>query len=186
MSGGQIVNRSANQSSETRSLPDAWLVHPLPAGYVRPAGVPERIVLPENPLGENKEYLTPCDPETSARLYEFAALFADKYYGYFGTQNIDYYYPELMRFVAEGSDLRWRCDISLYDKTFINTYRNEVSNIVLDGAYDNGDGTYDVIISSDITEFSTYWTYEAKDTQLRITVVEDPDSYYGFLAVATN
>ena len=91
-----------------------------------------------------------------------------------------------MRFVAEGSDLRWRCDISLYDKTFINTYRNEVSNIVLDGAYDNGDGTYDVIISSDITEFSTYWTYEAKDTQLRITVVEDPDSYYGFLAVATN
>ena len=87
--GGQIVNRSANQAGGTRNLPDAWLVNPLPADYVRPAGVPERIVLPENPLGENKEYLTPCDPETSARLYEFAALFADKYYGYFGTSNVD-------------------------------------------------------------------------------------------------
>ena len=183
--GGQIVNRSANQSAETRYLPDAWLVSPLPANYTRPAGVPDHVVLPENPIGEHKEYVGEADPETAQRLFEFACLFADKYYGYFGTANIDYYYPELLRFMAEGSDLRWRADISLYDKTYINTYRNEVGNFALEGAYVNPDGSYDVVISSDVTEYATYWTYEAAGTTLRITCYEDPDSYYGFLATDT-
>ena len=103
---GAAVNRSANQAGGTRNLPDAWLVSPLPADYVKPADVPDRIVLPENPLGEVKEYAYACDEETSARMFQFACAFAEAYYGYFGTKNADYYYPTLLQYVAQDSDLR--------------------------------------------------------------------------------
>ena len=53
------------------------------------------------------------------------------------------------------------------------------------GAYSNGDGSYDIIIRSDIYEQSNYWNYEAAGTRLRITVVEAPDRMYGYLATAT-
>jgi hypothetical protein len=56
---------------------------------------------------------------------------------------------------------------------------------VLNGAYANSDGTYDIVITSDICEYSDYWNYEAPGTTLRITVVEAPESAYGYLATAT-
>ena len=54
---GEAVNRFANKAGGTRDLPDAWLVNPLPEGYVRPEGVPESISLPENALGEITKFL---------------------------------------------------------------------------------------------------------------------------------
>ena len=56
---------------------------------------------------------------------------------------------------------------------------------MLDGAFANGDGTYDILITSDIYEYSNYWNYEAPGTALRITVIEDPEAAYGYLAIAT-
>ena len=182
---GQAVNRSANQAAGTRNLPDAWLVNPLPDGYVRPDDVAEYIVLPENPLGEVKEYEYACDQETQERMYQFVCQFADAYYGYFGTSNADYYYPTLLQYVAPECELRYRMDLALMDRIWVNTYRTDVSNIVLDGAYSNGDGSFDIIITSDIYEQANYWGYEAPGTTLRITVVEAPDSLCGYLATAT-
>ena len=182
---GMAVNRSANQAGGTRNLPDAWLVDPLPEDYSRPEDVPEYIVLPENPLGELKEYEYACDEETSARMYKFACMFANAYYGYFGTSNADYYYPTLLQYVAADSELRQRIDLALMDRLWVNTYRTDVNNIVLDGAYANPDGSYDIIITSDIYEQANYWGYDAPGTTLRITVVEAPDSLYGYLATAT-
>ena len=181
---GEAVNRSSNQAGGTRNLPDAWLVNPLPSGYVRPEGVPEYIVLPENPLGEVKEYASACDAETSSRMYEFACAFAEAYYGYFGTKNADYFYPTLLQYVVPGSDLQHRAELALMDRTWVNTWRTEASNITLTGAYSNGDGSYDILISSDIYEYSDYWNYEAPGTPLRLTVVEAPDTAYGYLATA--
>ena len=180
---GEAVNRSANQAGGTRNLPDAWLVNPLPADYVKPASVPDRIVLPENPLGEQKDYVGPCDEETAQRLYDFASIFVPAYYNYFGSSNVSW---DLYSYVAEESDLRWRMDQALLDRIWVNTYRTAVENLVFDGAYDNGDGTYDILVTSDITEYATYWTYEAPGTPLRITVTESPDFYLGYLAIATN
>ena len=182
---GRAVNRSANQAGGTRNLPDAWLVHPLPADYVRPENVAERIVLPENPLGEVKEYVGVCDPETSDRMYRFACVFAEAYYGYFGTSNADYYYPTLLQYVLPESELRYRMELALMDRMWVNTWRTDATNIVLNGAYDNGDGTYDIVINADIAEYSNYWNYEAPGTTLRITVVEDPNAAFGYLATAT-
>ena len=182
---GQAVNRSANQAGGTRYLPDAWLVDPLPAQYVKPETVPDTIVLPENPLGEVKEYAAVCDQDTSARMFEFACAFAEAYYGYFGTQNADYYYPTLLQYVAPDSELRNRVDLALMDRVWVNTWKTDAANLVLNGAYANGDGSYDIVITSDIYEYSNYWNYEAPGTTLRITVVEAPDSAYGYLAIAT-
>ena len=182
---GEAMNRSANQAGGTRNLPDAWLVSPLPDGYVRPADVPERIVLPENPLGEVKTYAGECDPELSERLFQFASVFTEAYYGYFGTANADYYYPTVLQYVAEDSDLRWRIDLGLGDRMWVNTWKTDAANLVFNGAYDNGDGSYDIIVTSDIYEYSNYWNYEAPGTTLRITVVEAPESVGGFLATAT-
>ena len=181
---GQAVNRSSNQAGGTRNLPDAWLVQALPDHYVKPAGVADSIVLPENMLGEEKEYESACDPDTSNRMYEFARVFAEAYYGYFGTKNADYYYPTLLQYVAQDCDLRHRVDLALMDRMWVNTWRTEATNLVLDGAYSNGDGTYDIVITSDIYEYSDYWNYEAPGTTLRITVVEAPESAYGYLATA--
>jgi len=182
---GQAVNRSANQAAGTRNLPDAWLVNPLPEDYSKPEDVPEYIVLPENPLGEQKEYASVCDEETANRLYEFACVFLEAYYGYFGTSNADYYYPTLLQYVAQDSELRYRMDLALMDRIWVNTWRTAAENIVLDGAYSNGDGSYDIIVTSDIYEQSNYWNYEAPGTTLRITVIESPDAPYGYLATAS-
>ena len=57
--------------------------------------------------------------------------------------------------------------------------------VVLNGAFVNFDGTYDVVITSDIHEYANYWTYDAPGTTLRITVIEDPGSLCGYRAVAT-
>ena len=182
---GKAVNRSANQAGGTRNLPDAWLVNPLPAGYVKPANVVDRIVLPENPLGEVKTYVGECDEETSQRMLQFATVFLEAYYGYFGTSNADYYYPTLMQYIVPESELRYRMELALMDRMWVNTWRTDANNITLNGCYDNGDGTYDIVVTSDIAEYSNYWNYEAPGTTLRITVVPEPDSTYGFLAVST-
>ena len=182
---GQAVNRSANQAGGTRYLPDAWLVNALPDNYMKPEDVPDRIILPENPLGEEKEYLYECDQETCDRMYAFACAFAEMYYGFFGTKNSEYYYYSLLQYGAQDCELRTRMDLALLDRKWVNTWRTDANNIVLNGAYANGDGTYDIVITSDICEYSDYWNYEAPGTSLRITVVEAPDSAYGYLATAT-
>ena len=182
---GQAVNRSANQAGGTRNLPDAWLVDPLPDGYTRPEDVPEYIVLPENPMGEVKEYEYTCDEESSARMFEFISVFLPEYYGYFGTSNANYYYHTLLQHVAPESELRERIEMALMDRLWVNTYRTDVNNVVFEGAYANADGSFDVIVSSDIYEQANYWGYDAPGTRLRITIVEAPESMYGYLATAT-
>ena len=57
--------------------------------------------------------------------------------------------------------------------------------LTLDGAYSNGDGTYDILVTIDLYEHSAYWNYDAAGLKLRITVVEAPEARLGFLAVAT-
>ena len=94
---GRVINRSANQAGGTRYLPDAWLVSPLPENYEKPADVPDSVLLPDNSLGEKKEYKSACDPETAGKLFAFASSFAERYYGYFGSRNADYYYPYLSK-----------------------------------------------------------------------------------------
>ena len=182
---GQAVNRSSNQAPGTRDLPDAWLVSALPQGYVRPETVPEYIVLPENPLGEVKEYEYRCDEETSNRMLEFAKAFTNAYYGYFGTKNSNYYYPMLCNLVVPESDLQNRIQLALMDRMWVNTWATECKDLVLDGAYANADGSYDIVVTSNIFEYSNYWNYEALGTTLRITVVPDDTSFYGYKAVAT-
>lgn len=183
---GEAVNRSSNQAGGTRNLPDAWLVHALPDNYTRPEGVPDQIVLPENPLGEKKEYESACDQETCDRMYELACAFMEAYYGYFGTKNSDYYYPTMMQYVAPDCELRTRADLALLDRLWVNTWRTQASNIVLDGAYSNGDGSYDILVRSDVYEYSDYWNYEALGTPLRITVVEAPETAYGYLVTSVD
>ena len=182
---GQVINRSANQAGGTRYLPDAWLVSPLPKNYGKPAGVPDSVFIPGNTLGEKREYKSECDPETAENLFAFASSFAERYYGYFGSRNADYYYPYLLRYAAPDSDLRYRADLALLDRMWVNTWGTDVENITLKGAWDNGDGTYDVIITSDIYEHADYWNYHAPGTELRITLYEDPEAYYGYLVTST-
>lgn len=182
---GQAVNRSSNQAYGTRNLPDAWLVSALPEGYVKPDSVPDKIVLPENALGEIKEYESPCDQAACERMYAFVRKFAEAYYGYFGTKNSDYYYPTLLEYVAPDSELKNLMDLALMDRVWVNTWKTTANNIQLLGAYANGDGSYDIIITSDIYEQSNYWNYEAPSTTLRITVVDAPSHSYGYLATAT-
>ena len=183
--GGRVINRSANQAGGTRYLPDAWLVSPLPDQYVKPAAVPDHVLLPDNSLGEKKDYQSACDPETADSLFAFVCSFAERYYGYFGSKNADYWYPYLLRYAAPDSDLRYRADLALLDRMWVNTWGTDVTNITLKGAWDNGDGTYDVIIASDIYEHADYWNFEALNTELRITLYEDPDAYYGYLVTET-
>lgn len=182
---GQIVNRSSNQASGTRNLPDAWLVSPLPENYVRPDSVPDQIHLPNNALGEVKEYESVCDPETSERMFKFACEFVQAYYGYFGTKNSDYYYPTMLEYVAPECELRSIMDLALMDRMWVNTWKTTANNIILNGVYANGDGTYDVIITSDVYEQSNYWNYEAPGTTLRITLMEAPERSRGYLVTAT-
>ena len=68
---------------------------------------------------------------------------------------------------------------------WVNTWGTDVTNITLKGAWDNGDGTYDVVITSDIYEHADYWNYDAPGTELRITIYEDPEAYYGYLVTST-
>ena len=182
---GKAINRSANQAGGTRYLPDAWLVGALPEDYVRPASVPDEIILPENALGEVKEYAAACDEATASRLFEYACSFAEAYYNYFGSRNADYYYPYLQRYMAQGSDLQVRAELALLDRMWVNTWQTEVRNITLDGAFRNSDGSFDVIITSDIYEHADYWNFEAPATTLRITLQEAPDAYYGYLVLST-
>ena len=182
---GQAVNRSANQAGGTRNLPDAWLVNPLPADYVKPESVPTQIVLPENPLGEVKQYAYACEGGEAERMFQFASAFLEPYYGYFGTSNADYYYPTLLPYVYPEGELRYRIELALMDRMWVNTWKTDPTNIRMEGAWANGDGTYDILITSDIYEYSNYWNYEAPNTSLRITVVEDPSAPYGYLALST-
>lgn len=183
---GKLINNPANQAAGTRTLPTAWLIRPLEAGYEPGENVAKDVIIAGNALGETYEPGTPCDAELSARLQAFAESFVEAYYGYFGTRNADYYYPSLKLYVAEGSELLDRMDQALMDRIWVNTYSNQCANKTFKGAYDNGDGTYTIEYSLDVTEYSNYWTYESTDTQLRITVVEAPESLPGFLATATN
>jgi hypothetical protein len=182
---GQAVNRSANQAGGTRNLPDAWLVNPLPAGYVKPESVPTQILLPENPLGEVKQYAYACEGGEAERMFQFASAFLEPYYGYFGTSNADYYYPTLLPYVYPEGELRYRIELALMDRMWVNTWKTDPTNIRMEGAWANGDGTYDIVITSDIYEYSNYWNYEAPNTSLRITVVEDPSAPNGYLALST-
>ncbi len=182
---GEAVNRSANKAGGTRYLPDAWLVRPLPEDYVKPANVPDRIILPADALGEHPEYVSECGPEFCEGLTDFVNAFVEAYYGYFGTMNADYYYPTLLQYVAQDCDLRDRVNMALQDRIWVNTWRTDASNLELLGAWLNEDGSYDILIRTDIYEVSTYWSHEAPGTELRITVVEDPDARYGYLATAT-
>ena len=186
MFGGELTNNPANQAAGTRTLPTAWLIRPLEAGYEPGENVAKDVIIAENALGETYEAGTPCDAELSARLQSFAESFVEAYYGYFGTKNADYYYPTLKQYVAEGSDLLDRMDQALMDRVWVNTYSNQYANQTFKGAYLNADGSYTIEYSLDVTELSNYWTYENTDTRLRITVIEAPESVSGFLATATN
>lgn len=182
---GQLVNRSSNQASGTRNLPDAWLVSPLPEGYVKAESVPDQIVISGNALGEIKEYEHACDQETSERMFKFVCEFLQAYYGYFGTKNSDYYYPTMLEYVAPESELKSLMDLALMDRLWVNTWKTTANNIELNGVYSNGDGSYDVIITSDVYEQSNYWNYEALDTTLRVTLIEAPERSRGYLVTAT-
>ena len=182
---GQLVNRSSNQASGTRNLPDAWLVSPLPEGYVKAENIPDQIVISGNALGEIKEYEHACDQETSERMFKFVCEFLQAYYGYFGTKNSDYYYPTMLEYVAPESELKNLMDLALMDRLWVNTWKTTANNIELNGVYSNGDGSYDVIITSDVYEQSNYWNYEALDTTLRVTLIEAPERSRGYLVTAT-
>ena len=182
---GQLVNRSSNQASGTRNLPDAWLVSPLPEGYVKAESVPDQIVISGNALGEIKEYEHACDQETSERMFKFVCEFLQAYYGYFGTKNSDYYYPTMLEYVAPDSELKNLMDLALMDRLWVNTWKTTANNIELNGVYSNCDGSYDVIITSDVYEQSNYWNYEALDTTLRVTLIEAPERSRGYLVTAT-
>ena len=41
-------------------------------------------------------------------------------------------------------------ELALMDRMWVNTWRTDANNMVLNGAYANGDGTYDIVITSDI------------------------------------
>ncbi len=178
---GQSVNRSANQAGGTRYLPDAWLVSPLPEDYERPADVPETITLTGTLPGEEREYTGQWDREAADSMYGFAAAFTEAYYGYFGTSYADYYYPMLSRYAAAGSDLRWRMDLALMDRTWVNTWQTDSNDLTVDGVFENPDGTVDLLITSDIYEHSTYWNFEAPAVTLRLTLTEAPGTEYGWL-----
>jgi exopolysaccharide biosynthesis protein len=182
---GEPVNRSANKAAGTRDMPDAWLVSPLPEDYVRPEGVPDSVSIPENILGAGKEYVAACDDETLERMYTFAWVFAKAYYGYFGTKWYEKHYPDLAQYVAPECELRERMDLALMDRDWVNTWATDVNALTLDGAYSNGDGTFDILVTMDVYEKSAYWNYDASGLQLRITVIEAPEARVGFLAVAT-
>ena len=182
---GQAVNRSANQAGGTRNLPDAWLVAPLDAEYIHSENVPTQIVLPENPLGEEKQYAYALDGAEAERMMPFVNAFCEAYYGYFGTSNADYYYPTLLQYVYPEGELRYRIELALMDRMWVNTWKTDAQNISLNGVYANSDGTFDIVITSDIYEYSNYWNYEAPGTTLRITAVEDPSAPYGWLALST-
>ena len=76
-------------------------------------------------------------------------------------------------------------DLALMDRDWVNTWATDVNALTLDGAYSNGDGTFDILVTMDVYEKSAYWNYDASGLQLRITVVEAPETSLGFLAVAT-
>ena len=106
-------------------------------------------------------------------------------YGYFGTPYYERHYSDLLQYVAKDCDLRYRADLALMDRGWVNTWNTEPTKIVVNGAYSNGDGTYDILITVDVIERSAYWTYEGKEIPVRITVVEAPERPLGFLALAT-
>lgn len=182
---GEIINNPANQASGSRPLPTAWLIKRAETKSEN-EDIPKSVDIKRNALGELYENENACGEELSARLKEFADSFVEAYYGFFGTKNADYYYPTLKQYVADESDLLSRMDQALMDRMWVNTGYNEFANKSFLGAYDNGDGSYTIEYALEITEFSTYWTYNKPDATLRITVYEAPDSIYGFLATATN
>ena len=184
---GEYLNNPSNQAAGSRTLPTAWLIRKLPAGYKAPESVPSVIKIPKNALGEVYENDKLCDDELCARLAVFADSFVDNYYGYFGTPNADMYMPALLQYTVPGCELENIIQQTYLDgRTWVNTYYNDLTNKSFNGAYDNGDGTYTILYSLDINELSTYWTYFHPNTQLRITVTEAPDSVYGFYALSTN
>ncbi len=152
---------------------------PEPTPEPAPAPTPERAT--ETSPGPVK---LPCDEETTAKLTAFADVFIDAYYNYFGTQNADYYYQQLLPLVAQECELKERMDSSYWDHEWINTNRNSFANKALVEAYMNEDGSYTAVCSLDITEYADYWTYE-DHLELKIICVADETSYYGFRAVRT-
>ncbi len=117
-------------------------------------------------------------------MLEFAHAFTEAYYGYFGTRNADYYYPTLGQYVAQSCALRQQMDLALMDRMWVNTWRTEAQNLTLDGAYVNADGSYDLLLRADVYEYADYWNYEALGNTLRVTLVDAPESAYGYLATA--
>ena len=186
MYNGNMIGRSSNKAGGTRDLPDAWLVAALSEDYVKPAAVPDRVRIPINALGEQREYVGECTDEQKERMYTFAWIFSRAYYAYYGSSNADRYYTEYVPCTSPDSDLRYRAELALMDRAWVNTWKPEPENIVVDGAYVNPDGSYDILITLDLTELSPYWTYELKGLHLRITVVDDPVGPVGFRAIETN
>lgn len=181
---GVQINNSSNQAGGTRNLPTAWLIKNTDAKYKAPDGTAKDLRLNDDLLSDPENRIE-CDDEMNARLMAFAGPFMDAYYGYFGTKNADMYYPAVKQYVLAGSDLDNRIDQALMDRNWVNTYHTASENRYFNGAYDNGDGTYTIHYISDVTEFSTYWTYAAPGTYLKIIVVEDPNGSGSFKAIAT-
>ena len=133
---------------------------------------------------DDSQFMEPCSEETSTKLKAFADNFVEAYYDYFGTKNSNMTYPTLLKYVKDPSDLKSRMDQALGDRNWIHTFNNQYSNKSFDGAYSLGGGFYVINYSLDISEYSDYWT-AAEHTELKIIVVEEPSSEYGFLATGT-
>ena len=118
-------------------------------------------------------------------MYDFVWAFALEYYSYFGSPYYEKHYSGMLQYVAQDCDLRHRAELALMDRKWVNTWGTEPKNIVIDGAYINEDGSYDVLITLDVIERSEYWKYEANGTHLRITMVDAPGTAYGFLVTDT-
>ena len=178
---GSLINRPANAAGGTRDLPDAWLIKPLASGETGEFGAESDQALYSTMDASDG---TPVSGETLDELTAFTDAFADVYYGFFGTVYVDYYYPELCRFVKEGSDLRTRMDQAAGDRQWINAGYNNLENRHVISADRLSDGTYRVVYGVDITEYATYWQFQTAD-ELVIYLEQAPESTYGWLATRT-
>lgn len=137
-----------------------------------------------DPLQGDSQFIDPCGDEILVELETFANSFVEAYYNYFGTSNADKYYPELKEYVKTNSDLRDRMDQALSDRSWIHTYTNVYSNKSFNSAFALASDFYVINYSLDISEYSDYWTAD-ESCNLKIIVVKDTESKYGFYAVET-
>lgn len=135
---------------------------------------------------DDSQYMEPCPNEVLAQLKVFADDFVEAYCDFSGTKNSNMTYPALMRFVKDPSDLKDRLDMALTDREWINTFGNSYSDKTFESAYSLGGDFYVINYSMKVSEYSTYWTVEAQDMELKIIVCKSDSNSYGFLAVATN